>query len=79
MISMEDLEPLMGKPSSELMSSHVHKLMQVCVLLMRTFSFPFLFFFFIFLYFFYSSPICHCRCWESPCTSLESNWTIIRS
>ena len=52
MISMEDLEPLMGKPSSELMSSHVHKLMQVCVLLMRTFSFPFLFFFFIFFIFF---------------------------
>ena len=52
MISMEDLEPLMGKPSSELMSSHVHKLIQVCVLLMRTFSFPFLFFFFIFFLFF---------------------------
>ena len=40
-ISMEDLEPLMGKPSFELMSSHVYKLMQVCVLLMHTF---FLFF-----------------------------------
>ena len=52
MISMEDLEPLMGKPSSELMSSHVHKLMQVCVLLMRTFSFPFLFFFFILFFLF---------------------------
>ena len=30
--SVEDLEPLMGKPPSELMSSHIHKLMQVCVL-----------------------------------------------
>nr|POF17421.1 hypothetical protein CFP56_59448 [Quercus suber] len=29
-ISLEDLEPLMGKPSSELMSSHVHKLMHMC-------------------------------------------------
>nr|POE75313.1 hypothetical protein CFP56_19034 [Quercus suber] len=28
-ISVEDLEPLMGKPPSELMSSHVHKIMQV--------------------------------------------------
>ena len=31
-ISVEDLEPLMGKPPSDLMSSHIHKLMQVCVL-----------------------------------------------
>ena len=31
-ISVEDLEPLMGKPHSELMSSHVHNLMQVYVL-----------------------------------------------
>lgn len=38
-ISMEDLEILMGKPSSELMSSHAHKIMQVCALLKRTFFF----------------------------------------
>ena len=31
-ISLEDLEPLMGNPPSELMSSHIHKLMQVCVI-----------------------------------------------
>ena len=31
-IFVEDLEPLMGKPPFELMLSHVHKLMQVCVL-----------------------------------------------
>ena len=31
-ISVEDLEPLMGKPPFELMLSHVHKFMQVCVL-----------------------------------------------
>ena len=34
--SVEDLEPLMGKPPSELMSSHIHKLMQVCVLVSYT-------------------------------------------
>ena len=31
-ISVEDLEPLMGKPPFELMLSHIHKFMQVCVL-----------------------------------------------
>ena len=30
--SGEELEPLMGKTHSELMSSHIHKLMQVCAL-----------------------------------------------
>ena len=35
-IFVEDLEPLMGKPPSELMSSHIHKLMQVCVLVSYT-------------------------------------------
>ena len=52
MISMEDLKPLMGKPSFELMSSHIYKLMQVCVFLMHTFSFSF----------FDSSPVFHYRC-----------------
>lgn len=64
-ISMEDLEILMGKPSSELMSSHAHKIMQVCALLKRTF-------------FFNLSHVCRCRCWESPYTSLKSTWTMIR-
>ena len=47
-ISMEDLEPLMGKPPSKLMSSHVHKLMQVCVLV----SYVRLFFFFFYYHLF---------------------------
>ena len=47
-ISMEDLDTLMGKSARELMLSHVHKLMQVCVLVPLSYasSFSFSFFFF---------------------------------
>ena len=41
-ISMEDLDTLMGKSPRELMLSHVHKLMQVCVLVPLSFFFFFL-------------------------------------
>ena len=40
-ISMEDLDTLMGKSPRELMLSHVHKLMQVCVLVPLSFFFFF--------------------------------------
>ena len=38
-ISVEDLEPLIGKPHFELMLSHVHKLIQVCVLVSYAYFF----------------------------------------
>ena len=77
-ISMED--SLMGKPHLELMSSHVHKLVQVYIFVSYA-HLCFLFFFFFFFFFFFVfelSPICCYRCWESPCTSQESTWTMIR-
>ena len=43
-LSMDDLSPLMGKSSSEVMSSHIQKLVQVCAVgrLYFFFSFAFL-------------------------------------
>ena len=38
-ISMEDLDTLMGKSPRELMLSHVHKLIQVCVLVSYAYFF----------------------------------------
>ena len=44
-LSMEDLSPLMAKLSSEVMSSHIQKLVQICVVgrLSSSFSFSFAF------------------------------------
>ena len=41
---MEDLESLIEKSHHELMSSHVHKLIQVCVLIPLSYAFFFFFF-----------------------------------
>ena len=40
---MEDLESLIEKSHRELMSSHVHKLIQVCVLIPLSYAFFFFF------------------------------------
>ena len=40
---MEDLESLIEKSHHELMSSHVHKLIQVCVLIPLSYAFFFFF------------------------------------
>ena len=41
---MEDLESLIEKSYHELMSSHVHKLIQVCVLIPLSYAFFFFFY-----------------------------------
>jgi len=47
-LSMDDLKPLMAKSSGEVMSSHIQKLVQVCVVSHLCFCF------FFFLLFFFS-------------------------
>ena len=44
-LSMDDLNPLMAKSSGEVMSSHIQKLVQVCVVSRLCFFFFLLFFF----------------------------------
>ena len=65
-LSMEDLNPLMAKSSNEVMSSHIQKLVQVCVVG----CFYFFFSFSLLLL----SKIFH-RLWGSLCSSLENSWT----
>ena len=59
---MDDLSPLMGKSSSEVMSSHIQKLVQVCAVGR--------------LYFFFSFAKRKflCRLWGSPYSSLGGSW-----
>ena len=63
---MDDLSPLMAKSSSEVMSSHVQKLMQVSVV-------GRLYLFFSFALFLLREVLC--RLWGSFCLSLGSSWT----
>ena len=42
MLSVDDLSPLMAKSSSEVMLSHMQKLVQVCVVVCLFFFFTFL-------------------------------------
>ena len=62
--SVDDLSPLMAKSSSEVMSSHIQKLVQVCAVGC--------------LYFFFSFTLLmlreiFCRLWESLCSFLGNS------
>ena len=65
-ISMNNLSPLMAKSSSEVMSSHIQKLVQVCTI-------GCLYFFFSFTLFLLRKFFR--RFWGSLCSSLENSWT----
>ena len=65
-LSVDDLSPLMAKSSSELMSSHIQKLVQVCAVGCLCF--------FFFLFFTSTERKFPCRLWGSPYSSLGSSW-----
>ena len=65
-LSMDALSSLMAKSSSEVMSSHIQKLVQVSVV-------GRLYFFFSFALFLLKEVLC--RLWGSLCSSLGSSWT----
>ena len=65
-LSVDDLSPLMAKLSNKVMSSHIQKIVQVCVV--------------GFIYFFLSLALLllreiFCGLWGSLCSSLENSWT----
>ena len=65
-LSVDDLSPLMAKSSSEVMLSHIQKLVQVRVV-------GHIYFFFSFALFLLRKIFC--RLWGSLCLSLENSWT----
>lgn len=65
-LSMDDLNPLMVKSSSKVMSSHVQKLVQVRVVGHICFFFSIALFLLREIF---------CRLWGSLCLSLENSWT----
>ena len=65
-LSVDDLSPLMAKSSNEVMSSHIQKLVQVCVVSHLCF--------FFFLCFTSTERKFPYRLWGSPYSSLGSSW-----
>ena len=63
---VDDLSPLIAKPSSEVMLSHIQKLMQVCAIGHLCF--------FFFLCFTSTERKFPCRLWGSPYSFLGSSW-----
>ena len=64
-LSVDGLSPLMAKLSSEVMSSHIQKLVQVCAI-------GCLYFFFSFTLFLLKETFC--RLWGSLCSFMGSSW-----
>ena len=76
-ISVEDLKPLVTRTSQQLMSSHVHKVMQVSFLFpcLKFLLAPSLFSFF----FFFNSSLFVPKCWVNLYTLLGNTWIKRRS